>query len=210
MYLPNDQFISFLSLLIALRVCEPLCSFTELDISITWAATLKATIFEFFQLHYTSVLEKVSVHIVHHHDEKHGHDFPIIGFPDIPDTPSPGIPGNPHPKPGQPIRPVPGSGASREIVLGETTVADYDFLQVISVEGILEHFKTLWQSYKDKPEDYAQLLIKWSYGEDITVSFDAIKLKFLSKDKAMIWINLANGSLKPLKGCVAYSFAREH
>lgn len=158
--------------LLALRVCETLCTFTGLDISIAWAATLRATIFEFFQIHYIAMLEKISAHVIYRHDGAH--------------------------KPG----PVPHPPHAREAVLKETTMDGYDFIQVISVEGVLQHFGNLWQSYRDKTEDYARCLIKWSHGQDMTASFGAITMKFLSQGKAMIWIHLEEGSLLPLEGCV--------
>ncbi|GJJ16021.1 hypothetical protein Clacol_010300 [Clathrus columnatus] len=219
----------------SLRVCEPLCIFTEFDLNISWAATLKATIFEFFQIHYTTILEKVSVHIVWSHDDKpSGHGLPgwPFGLPDIPRLPHlgfglpgipalpglpglPTIPGTPGPStskprgptiPGVPQPPasVPDTPAPIEvggdIILKETNSGEYDFLQVISVTGIVEHFKNLWQSYKTNTEAYAQCLVKWSYEEEFKASFGAINIKFLSGEKAMVWIHLEDCWLKSLKG----------
>ncbi|GJJ16055.1 hypothetical protein Clacol_010334 [Clathrus columnatus] len=190
----------------SLRVCEPLCIFAGFDLKLNWAATLKATVFEFFQIHYTSILEKVSAHIVWTHDNKPtwtpGY---ICGLPpapqiDIPRLPSPTlIPTTPGTPSGSLPTPTPVE-VGGDIMLKNTDSGEYDFLQVISVAGIVEHFKNLWVSYQTKAEAYAQCLVKWTYEEEFKASFGAINIKFLTGEKAMVWIHLEDCWLKSLNG----------
>lgn len=166
---------------VGIRVCEPLCVFEGLDLTLSWTTTLKATIFEFFQFHYSVILEKISFHIVYVNDEKQ-----IRSPSPVPDPASNPTLSNPT---GLPIIHPP-----KQM---DTNPGDYDFLQVLTVEGIVEYFQTLWQSYKTRTEPYAQCLIKWSHDEDFSASFGAITMKFLSNGKAMVWFHLEEGYLTP-------------
>ena len=177
------------------------------------------------------ILEKVSVHIVYIQgivvDAPFGgihlpRPAPVSFPPQAPGWLPPRFPARPQPPTGAPL-PRPdqhevGSGplpilfphperpvkviSEEAKTIEETSTGDYDFLQAISVEGIVEHFKFLWQSYKEKTEEYAQCLVKWFFKEDFKASFGSLKVKFLSNQKAVVWVHLQDGFLKSLEGCV--------
>ncbi|TFK37966.1 hypothetical protein BDQ12DRAFT_132552 [Crucibulum laeve] len=183
------------------RFCEHLSLFTGFDASIDFASSLKATFVEFID-YYGTVLEHAHFHVIHAID-----NTPVDISDSSSDSDSEDEGGRSPRGPRAEWELIPGKPkAGVTDIIKKTRTFGYDFVQVISVQSIVEHFKTLWHLSRDSKDEHTKCLTKWSYGEDFTSTFGALKLRYLSNDKAIIWIQLDDGVLKPLKSTKTYNF----
>ncbi|KAF8881368.1 hypothetical protein BD779DRAFT_1546677 [Infundibulicybe gibba] len=165
-----------------LRFCEHFSKFHGFDLTLDFATMIKTTVVKFITEYYAVVLETTHFHEIHTID---------ISRP--------------------PMTPEPGPWGRRGVMQGEiimgTDMGHYDFIQVVSEQSIIEHFKVLWHLSRDSTAEYSKVLGKWSYSEDFKASFGALKIRYLSDEKVIVWIQLDEGTLKPLKGSTHFNFS---
>lgn len=73
----------------------------------------------------------------------------------------------------------------------------FGFDQIISIseESINETFATLWRHARDSRTLSDDLLIHWNVDRDFAGKFDALKVELLSDSKAIVRVNLREGSM---------------
>ncbi|KAF8884777.1 hypothetical protein BD779DRAFT_1442896 [Infundibulicybe gibba] len=176
-----------------LRFCEHFSKFHGFDLALNFATVIKTTVVEFITEYYAVVLETTHFHEIH-----------TIDISRPPMTPEPG-PSSGDDGEWSPDVPRTGGRVRQQEIIKKTRTGHYDFIQVVSEQSIIEHFKVLWQLSRDSTAEHSKLLGKWSYSEDFKASFGALKIRYLSGEKAIVWIQLDEGTLKPLKGSFGFS-----
>ncbi|KAF8884776.1 hypothetical protein BD779DRAFT_1739314 [Infundibulicybe gibba] len=178
-----------------LRFCEHFSIFHGFDVVLDFAATLKTTIVEFID-YYAAVLESIHFHEIHVIDISRPLTTPDIGASSSDEDGT--------------LWDSDDCGRTvgrREEIIKKTRTGHYDFIQVVSEQSIIEHFKVLWQLSRDSTSEHSKLLGKWCYSDDFKASFGALKIRYLSGEKAIVWIQLDEGTLKPLKGSTQFGFS---
>lgn len=160
--------------------------------ALDFAITLKSAIVEFID-HYAVVLESAHFHEIHVVD--------ISRPPATPDIGSSSSDEHGWSVDADGSSPT-GRGVRQQEIIKKTRTGSYDFIQVVSEQSIIEHFKILWQLSRDATSEHSKLLGRWSHGDDFKASFGALRIRYLSDEKAIVWIQLDDGTLKPLKGSV--------
>ncbi|TFK43794.1 hypothetical protein BDQ12DRAFT_662371 [Crucibulum laeve] len=176
---------------LAFRFCDRLSAFPGLyaDVSADYAASIKTALDEFMG-YYLATIERAHLNVVHvvNHD--------ILAFQEHDSDPTD----------------VPTSTTflvdpkRTHDLAKENNPCSFDFYEVISVKSIMDKFETLWQLSQDSNEEYTSCLGRWSHGENFKASFGALKIRFLSYGKAIIWVQLNSGSVTTLKRSNPYDF----
>ncbi|KAF9010257.1 hypothetical protein BDQ17DRAFT_1421498 [Cyathus striatus] len=187
----------------SIRFCNHLSVFSGFDLTLDFAATLKTTFVEFID-YYATALEQSEFHVIHSVD---------TARPETPVT-----------EPSESEN-EPGTGDGFEVITGEGTISTgpkitsvkevstksstfgFDFVQAVSQQSIIEQFKSLWQLSRDATAEYMKVLGKWSFGDDFKASFGALKIRYLSNERAIVWIQVDEGALKTLNTKKSVDFA---
>ncbi|KDQ49725.1 hypothetical protein JAAARDRAFT_142971 [Jaapia argillacea MUCL 33604] len=177
----------------SMRICEHLCIFTGFDISLKWAVTLKTTIIEFIHDYYSSILEAAKCHIVYHFDIRwtveHDHHFGHhVSSDDSGSEYDPDV--EPHHDTGK--------AKPWEVVIKKTDTCGFDFVQVISLEAIIEQFRIICETSTKHVHEHTRCMSKWSHGHEFEASFGPLTFRLLSSGKVIVWVHLQEGSFLPL------------
>lgn len=96
-----------------------------------------------------------------------------------------------------------GKGASKlqgwKIAAEKAEMFGFDEVVVISQTMINSQFQSLWASTALNPNAGEAVLNRWSYQDFFDAAFKPINLRFLSNGKALVWVNLHEGTIKLMK-----------
>jgi hypothetical protein len=176
----------------SIRFCNHLSIFSGFDLTLDFAATLKTTFVEFID-YYATALEQSEFHIVHSVDTARP-ETPVTERSESDDEPGPAEGGFEHVPRGVT---QPKTSSVKEVTTKSSTFG-FDFVQAVSQQSIIEQFKSLWQLSRDATAEYMKVLGKWSFGDDFKASFGALKIRYLSNERAIVWIQIDEGNLKTL------------
>ncbi|EIN11424.1 hypothetical protein PUNSTDRAFT_141793 [Punctularia strigosozonata HHB-11173 SS5] len=161
---------------------------------------------EFIQVQYLDILESCKLHIICEIDVRH---------PEPVDQPAgPVICGLPHDFWGLPPLSPRGRPADPDVefgplIGGEVDVCGgYEHVSAVSQISIITLFKTIWETASRHKHTFC--LRSWSYDDSFTASFGALTIRLISNEKAIVWVNIDEGTYKTLNGWLPWSGSTKH
>ncbi|GBE84880.1 hypothetical protein SCP_0700600 [Sparassis crispa] len=152
------------------RFCESQCIFAGFDEEyateeefICWS-----TVTEFFKTEYSELLESASYHIIYHQDKRIDQQLTVGAWAALGDR-----------------------AASSEIstwkdIVSNSNMFGFDQIVALSQTAINEYYSSLL--YIGKTSNTLSL-VTWAYQESFSATFKPLSLRFLSNNKAIIWIH---------------------